>query len=284
MISIPLNNNAILHLSKSENNNDEILFKIEDSQKRLFEEQFYFEFIQDLFEENITIEQFFKYLKNNPPLIIEKRKEKEVILKIKAKSSLDITLKEIKGINNETPKNSNNCEIKEKSKLLKNLNLEIGNNEKLFVCNSNMKKNFINIIYINKNINKIYKTSYETDEIEDLYKYLQENNIKTEKGDNDNEIKLKINYENKILIIILKEKILINDDKIKKIKEKYYEKIKKAKEMNEKLYNKNKELNEKIEREKIKNDEIIRIYLENRLKYEEILKKYNDCKKLSLNI
>ena len=147
-----------------------------------------------------------------------------------------------------------------------------------------MKRNFINIIYINKNTNKIYKTSYETDEIEDLYKYLQENNIKTEKGDNDNEIKLKINYENKILIIILKEKILINDDKIKKIKEKYYEKIKKAKEMNEKLYNKNKELNEKIEKEKRKNDEIIRVFLENRLKYEESLKKYNDCKKLSLNI
>ena len=82
----------------------------------------------------------------------------------------------------------------------------------------------------------------------------------------------------------MKEKILINDDKIKKIKEKYYEKIKKAKEMNEKLYNKNKELNEKIEREKRKNDEIIRVFLENRLKYEESLKKYNDCKKLSLNI
>lgn len=289
MISIPLNNNAILYLSKSDNNNDEILFKIEDSQKRLFKEEYYFEFIQGLFEENITIDQFFKYLKNNPPSIIEKYKEKEIILKIKAKSSLDIILKEIKGKNNETPKNEiqkncDNCEIKGKSKLLKNLNLEIGNNEKLFVCNSKMKRNFINIIYINKNTNKIYKTSYETDEIEDLYKYLQENNIKTEKGDNDNEIKLKINYENKILIIILKEKILINDDKIKKIKEKYYEKIKKAKEMNEKLYNKNKELNEKIEREKRKNDEIIRIYLENRLKYEENLKKYNDCKKLSLNI
>ena len=284
MISIPLNNNTILYLSKSDNNNDEILFKIEDSQKRLFKEEYYFEFIQGLFEENITIEQFFKYLKNNPPSITEKYKEKEIILKIKAKSSLDIILKEIKGKNNETPKNCDNCEIKESSRLLKNLNLEIGNNEKLFVCNSKMKRNFINIIYINKNTNKIYKTNYETDEIEDLYKYLQENNIKTEKGDNDNEIKLKINYENKILIIILKEKILINDDKIKKIKEKYYEKIKKAKEMNEKLYNKNKELNEKIEKEKRKNDEIIRVFLENRLKYEESLKKYNDCKKLSLNI
>ena len=284
MISIPLNNNAILYLSKSDNNDDEILFKIEDSQKRLFKEEYYFEFIQGLFEENITIDQFFKYLKNNPPSIIEKYKEKEIILKIKAKSSLDIILKEIKGKNNETPKNCDNCEIKEKSKLLNYLNFEIGNNENLIICESNMKKNSINIIYKNKNTNKIYKTSYETDEIEDLYKYLQENNIKIEKGDNDNEIKLKINYENKILIIILKEKILINDDKIKKIKEKYYEKIKKAKEMNEKLYNKNKELNEKIEREKRKNDEIIRVFLENRLKYEESLKKYNDCKKLSLNI
>ena len=142
MISIPLNNNAILYLSKSDNNDDEILFKIEDSQKRLFKEEYYFEFIQELFKENITIEQFFKYLKNNPPSIIEKHKEKEIILKIKAKSSLDIILKEIKGKNNETPKNCDNCEIKESSRLLKNLNLEIGNNEKLFVCNSNMKKKF----------------------------------------------------------------------------------------------------------------------------------------------
>ena len=184
-------------------------------------------------------------------------------------------------MNNETPKN---YEINSKSKLLNYLNLEIGNNENLIICESNMKKNSINIIYKNKNTNKIYKTNYETDEMEDLYKYLQENILKIEKGDNDKEIKLKINYKNKNLIIILKEKALINEDKIKEIKEKYYEKIKKAKEINEKFYNKNKELKEKIEKEQRENDEIIRIYLENRLKYEESLKKYNDCKKLSLNI
>ena len=281
MASIFLNNNAVLYLSNPENNKDRILFKIEDSQKRLFEEQYDFEVIQDLFEEEITPEQFFKYLENNHPSIIEKSEESEIILKIKSKRSIDITLKEITRMNNETPKN---YEINSKSKLLNYLNFEIGNNENLIICESNMKKNSINIIYKNRNTNKIYKTNYEADEMEDLYKYLQENNLKIEKGDNDIEIKLKINYKNKNLIIILKEKALINEDKIKEIKEKYYEKIKKAKEINEKLYNKNKELKEKIEKEQRENDEIIRVYLENRLKYEESLKKYNDCKKLSLNI
>ena len=281
MASIVLNNNAILYLSTPENNKARLLFKIEDSQKRLFEEQYDFEVIQDLFEEEITHEKFFKYLENNHPYIIEKSEENEIILKIKAKRSIDIILKEITRMNNETPKN---YEINSKSKLLNYLNFEIGNNENLIICESNMKKNSINIIYKNKNTNKIYKTNYETDEMEDLYKYLKENNLKIEKGDNDKEIKLKINYKNKNLIIILKEKTLINEDKIKEIKEKYYEKIKKAKEINEKLYNKNKELKEKIEKEQRENDEIIRIYLENRLKYEESLKKYNDCKKLSLNI
>ena len=281
MASIVLNNNAILYLSTPENNKARLLFKIEDSQKRLFEEQYDFEVIQDLFEEEITHEKFFKYLENNHPYIIGKSEENEIILKIKAKRSIDIIIKEITRMNNETPKN---YEINSKSKLLNYLNLEIGNNENLIICESNMKKNSINIIYKNKNTNKIYKTNYETDEQEDLYKYLKENNLKIEKGDNDKEIKLKINYKNKNLIIILKEKALINEDKIKEIKEKYYEKIKKAKEINEKLYNKNKELKEKIEKEQRENDEIIRIYLENRLKYEESLKKYNDCKKLSLNI
>ena len=281
MASIVLNNNAILYLSTPENNKDRLLFKIEDSQKRLFEEQYDFEVIQDLFEEEITHEKFFKYLENNHPYIIGKSEENEIILKIKAKRSIDIILKEITRMNNETPKN---YEINSKSKLLNYLNFEIGNNENLIICESNMKKNSINIIYKNRNTNKIYKTNYEADEMEDLYKYLQENNLKIEKGDNDKEIKLKINYKNKNLIIILKEKTLINEDKIKEIKEKYYEKIKKAKEINEKLYNKNKELKEKIEKEQRENDEIIRIYLENRLKYEESLKKYKDCKKLSLNI
>ena len=263
MASIVLNNNAILYLSTPENNKDRLLFKIEDSQKRLFEEQYDFEVIQDLFEEEITHEKFFKYLENNHPYIIEKSEENEIILKIKAKRSIDIILKEITRMNNETPKN---YEINSKSKLLNYLNLEIGNNENLIICESNMKKNSINIIYKNKNTSKIYKTNYETDEQEDLYKYLKENNLKIEKGDNDKEIKLKINYKNKNLIIILKEKTLINEDKIKEIKEKYYEKIKKAKEINEKLYNKNKELKEKIEKEQRENDEIIRVYLENRLK------------------
>ena len=281
MASIFLNNNAVLYLSNPENNKDRILFKIEDSQKRLFEEKYDFEVIQDLFEEEITPEQFFKYLENNHPSIIEKSEESEIILKIKSKRSIDITLKEITRMNNETPKN---YEINSKSKLLNYLNFEIGNNENLIICESNMKKNSINIIYKNRNTNKIYKTNYEADEMEDLYKYLQENNLKIEKGDNDIEIKLKINYKNKNLIIILKEKALINEDKIKEIKEKYYEKIKKAKEINEKLYNKNKELKEKIEKEQKENEEIIRVYLENRLKYEESLKKYNDCKKLYLNI
>ena len=54
MASIILNNNVILYLSTQENNKDRILFKIEDSQKRLFEEQYDFEVIQDLFEEEIT--------------------------------------------------------------------------------------------------------------------------------------------------------------------------------------------------------------------------------------
>ena len=149
---------------------------------------------------------------------------------------------------------------------------------------SNMKDNYINIIYINKNNNKIYKASYEFDEIKDFYKGLRENYPKTEKGDNEKEIKLKIIYQNKNLTIILKEIALKNDIEIKKLKEKYSDKMKKMKEKYEILYNKNKELKEKIDKEMIKNDEIVRVYLENKLKYEDALKKYNEIQKLSVNI
>ena len=292
MITIPLNNNVMVYLSKSENNDEQITFRIKDAHNRYFEGTYKIEDFQDLFNDNLTIDQFFEYLEKNNPSVLESKNNNEIILKIKAKRSMDIALKEtninnktikIKDfINNETPKGDNI--IKNEFELFKPLNIEIANNKNLNLSKSNMKNNCINILYLNKNTNKIYKASYEFDEIMEFYKGLLENIPTTEKGDNENEIKLKVIYENKNLTIILKEIELINEVEIKKLKEKYSNKMKKVKEEYEILSNKNKELKEKIDKEKRKNDEIVRIYLENRLKYEEALKKYEEIQKLSVNI
>ena len=288
MTTIVLNNNIIIYLSKSENNNKQIIFRIKDSHNKYFEGSCDFENIQDFFEENVIPEKFFEYLEKNHPSIIENKEENEIIIKINAKRNIEIILKEknpnnntikfedFKEINQETPKNEDNYKI--------DLELIIGNNEHLILKNSEMKKNYINILYLNKNINKIYKSYYEPEDIQYFYKSLLENKITTEKGDNDKEIKLKITYKNKILTIILKEILLINEDEIIKLKEKYNEKMKQLKKDNEILYIRNKELKEKIDKEKMKNDEILRIHLKNRLKYENALKKNNDIQKLSLNI
>ena len=282
----------MVYLSKSENNDEQITFQIKDAHNRYFEGAYKIEDFQDLFNDNLTIDQFFEYLEKNNPSVLESKNNNEIILKIKAKRSMDIALKEtninnktlkIKDfINNETPKDDNI--IKNEFELFKPLKIEIANKENLNLSKSNMKNNFINILYLNKNTNKIYKASYEFDEIMEFYKGLLENNPTTERGDNENEIKLKVIYENKNLTIILKEIELINEVEIKKLKEKYSDKIKKVKEEYEILSNKNKELKEKIDKEKRKNDEIVRIYLENRLKYEEALKKHEEIQKLSFNI
>lgn len=294
MTTIKLNNNVNVYLSKSENNEEQILFKISDARNRFFEQSYDFENFQDLFEENINIEEFFDYMEKNHPQVIESQEENEILLKIIAKKSMTIVLKEcnknnntikfkdFEGIKKETPKN--NVDSNNELENFEPLSREIGNNEYLKLNRSNMRYNHINIIYLNKKDNRIFKANYEFEDFKDFYKGLLENNPKTEKGDNKKEIKLKIIYENKNLSIILKEVILINEDEFKNLKEKYYEKMKNIKEKYEKLYNKNKELKEKIEKEKIKNDEIVRIYLENRFKYEEALKKNNEIQKLSLKI
>ena len=294
MTTIKLNNNVNVYLSKSENNEEQILFKISDARNRFFEQSYDFENFQDLFEENINIEEFFDYMEKNHPQVIESQEENEILLKIIAKKSMTIVLKEcnknnntikfkdFEGIKKETPKN--NVDSNNELENFEPLSREIGNNEYLKLNRSNMRYNHINIIYLNKKDNRIFKANYEFEDFKDFYKGLLENNPTTEKGDNKKEIKLKIIYENKNLSIILKEVILINEDEFKNLKEKYYEKMKNIKEKYEKLYNKNKELKEKIEKEKIKNDEIVRIYLENRFKYEEALKKNNEIQKLSLKI
>ena len=279
MTSIKLNNNIIVYLSKSENNEQQIIFKIKDAHNRFFEQSYDFETFEDLFEENISIEQFFEYLNQNNLQVIERQEENEILLKIIATSSKTIILKE-------TNKNNNTVKINdlEGLNILKPLNKEIGKNEYLKIRGSSIKNNFINIIYLNKNTNKIYKTNYEFDKFKEFYKCLSNTNPTIEKGDNEKEIKLKIIYENEDLSIILKEITLINEDVINNLKEKYNEKMKKIKEEYNILYNKNKELKEKIEKEKIKNDEIVRIYLENRIKYEEAIQKDYDIQELSLNI
>ena len=87
MTSIILPNNIIVYISKSERDNEKIDFKIKDSHNRYFEETCEFKSIQDIFDKNITQEEFFQYLENNPPSILEKKDENEMILKITAKSS-----------------------------------------------------------------------------------------------------------------------------------------------------------------------------------------------------
>ena len=292
MITIPLNNNILIYVSKSEDNDEKIIFKVKDTHNRYFEKSLDYEEFQDLFEDDMPINKFFEYLENNKPSLLESNEKNEILLKINAKRSMTIILHET-NINNKTikikdfinediPKNNNI--INNELEIFKPLKIEIANNEHLNISMSNMKDNYINIIYINKNNNKIYKASYEFDEIKDFYKGLSENYPTTEKGDNEKEIKLKIIYQNKNLTIILKEIALKNDIEIKKLKEKYSDKMKKMKEKYEILYNKNKELKEKIDKEMIKNDEIVRVYLENKLKYEDALKKYNEIQKLSVNI
>ena len=293
MASIVLNNNFILYLSKSEVNKDKIIFKIKDPLNIFFEGTSYFDLIQDLFEKDmaITPEQFFEYLKNNHPFITERKKENEIILTIKKQKTIEIILKDI---NDKTPKIKNNSEI------LNHLEIELDNDTNLILKNSMMKQNCINILYLNKITNEMYKIHYEPDEIQDFYQCLKEKIPTTEKGDNEEEIKLNINYKNQNLTIILKKisliylsqlynqvilfNRLINKDETSEMKKKYYEKIEEMKQKNEELYKKNKELKEEIDKEKMKNDEIVRLYLENRLKYEEALKKNNEIKKLSFDI
>lgn len=277
MASIVLNNNFILYLSKSEVNKDKIIFKIKDPLNRFFEGTSYFDLIQDLFEKDmaITPEQFFEYLKKNHPYISERKKENEIILTIKKQKTIEIILKDI---SDKTPKIKNNSEI------LNHLEIELDNDTNLILKNSMMKQNCINILYLNKITNEMYKIHYEPDEIQDFYQCLKEKIPTTEKGDNEEEIKLNINYKNQNLTIILKKISLINKDETSEMKKKYYEKIEEMKQKNEELYKKNKELKEEIDKEKMKNDEIVRLYLENRLKYEEALKKNNEIKKLSFDI
>lgn len=297
MTSIILPNNIIVYISKSERYNDKIDFKIKDSHNRYFEETCEFKSIQDIFDKNITQEEFFQYLENNPPSILEKKEENEMILKITAKRTLilvlklanvninntTIKMKNYQGINNEISQNENSL-ANNHSEVSNCLNLDIGNNQSITISKSDMRNDHINIIYFNKNTKQIYKTNYEPDEINEFYNYIKGKNISIENGDNENEKKLKIEYEGKKMLIILKEILLINKEEINTLKKKYEEKMKHLKEININLNKRNKELKEKIEEEKRKNDENVRIYLENRVKYEEALKKNEEINKLSVNI
>lgn len=297
MTSIILPNNIIVYISKSERYNEKIDFKIKDSHNRYFEETCEFKSIQDLFDKNITQEEFFQYLENHPPSILEKKEENEMILKITAKRTLilvlkianvninntTIKIKNYQGINNEISQNENSL-ANNHSEVSNCFNLDIGNNQSITINKSDMRNDHINIIYFNKNTKQIYKTNYEPDEMTEFYNYIKGKNISIENGDNENEKKLKIEYEGKKMLIILKEILLINKEEINTLKKKYEEKMKHLKEININLNKRNKELKEKIEEEKRKNDENVRIYLENRVKYEEALKKNEEINKLSVNI
>lgn len=297
MTSIILPNNIIVYISKSERYNEKIDFKIKDSHNRYFEETCEFKSIQDIFDKNITQEEFFQYLENNPPSILEKKDENEMILKITAKRTLILVLKianvninnatikmnNYQGINNGISQNENSL-ANNHSEVSNCLNLDIGNNQSITISKSDMRNDHINIIYFNKNTKQIYKTNYEPDEMNEFYNYIKGKNISIENGDNENEKKLKIEYEGKKMLIILKEILLINKEEINTLKKKYEEKMKHLKEININLNKRNKELKEKIEEEKRKNDENVRIYLENRVKYEEALKKNEEINKLSVNI
>ena len=287
MASIILPNNIIVYISKSERYNEKIDFKIKDSHNRYFEETCEFKSIQDIFDKNITQEEFFQYLENHPPSILEKKEENEMILKITAKRTLILVLKIANvNINNTTIKMKNYQGINNNnhSEVSNCLNLDIGNNQSITISKSDMRNDHINIIYFNKNTKQIYKTNYEPDEMTEFYNYIKGKNISIENGDNENEKKLKIEYEGKKMLIILKEILLINKEEINTLKKKYEEKMKHLKETNINLNKRNKELKEKIEEEKRKNDENVRIYLENRVKYEEALKKNEEINKLSVNI
>jgi len=297
MTSIILPNNIIVYISKSERYNEKIDFKIKDSHNRYFEETCEYKSIQDLFDKNITQEEFFQYLENHPPSILEKKEENEMILKITAKRTLilvlkianvninntTIKIKNYQGINNEISQNENSL-ANNHSEVSNCFNLDIGNNQSITINKSDMRNDHINIIYFNKNTKQIYKTNYEPDEMTEFYNYIKGKNISIENGDNENEKKLKIEYEGKKMLIILKEILLINKEEINTLKKKYEEKMKHLKEININLNKRNKELKEKIEEEKRKNDENVRIYLENRVKYEEALKKNEEINKLSVNI
>ena len=156
MITIPLNNNVMVYLSKSENNDEQITFRIKDAHNRYFEGAYKIEDFQDLFNDNLTIDQFFEYLEKNNPSVLESKNNNEIILKIKASRSMDIVLKEtninnktikIKDfINNETPKGDNI--IKNEFELFKPLKIEITNKENLNLSKSNMKNNCIILLNI----------------------------------------------------------------------------------------------------------------------------------------
>lgn len=292
MASIVLNNNAIIYLSQAENDKDKIIIKIKDSRNRFFEDSYDFDFLKNIFDNDIEPKQFFEYLENNHPTISNANQENEIILEIKAKRNIKLIIKEIGAFNNtfklkETDKGTPNDDednINNESEILTHLKLTLEKNEFLILNNSDISKNTVNFVYINKNKNLIYKISQEFDNTQELYKSLNKNKPKIEENNNENEIKLNIIYENKHMIIILKEISLIYNEEIEQLKELYYEKIKKMKQENEKLYAQSQQLKEKIDKEKIKNDEIVRIYLKNREKYEQALKKYDEIKKLSLDI
>ena len=256
-----LENNVEIIINKSEEKQNEILFKVINESNRYFETSCDFSDLQDIFnQKDISEEQFIEYLQKNHFSIKKGNNGNEIILNINADKNFILILKEVNSFNktvkNETPGNDGEDEapppiiIENKIDIIPSLKFPI-NDKDLITINQSVliQKQFI-IMYMDNYTNQIYKTSY-VPENEIFYKALKENKplISIEER-NDNEIKLKITYLNEKLFIILKKLILMDKNDLENWKKYYKDKIKDLKYLNEELKNKNQKLLKEIDEEK----------------------------------